>query len=56
MLSGLKAQTPDQIAQEARSRGIDSRSKAINELAKNGISLGQAREMARLKDVGKAFK
>ncbi len=49
MLSGLMAQTPDQIAQEARSRGIDSRAKAINELAKNGISLNQAREMASLK-------
>lgn len=48
-LSGTLAQTPDQIAQEARSRGIDSRAKAINELAKNGISLSQAREMASLK-------
>jgi hypothetical protein len=48
-LQGTLAQTPDQIAQEARSRGIDSRAKAINELAKNGISLNQAREMASLK-------
>jgi len=43
------AQTPEQITAEAKSRGIASRAAAINELAKNGITVNQAREMASLK-------
>ena len=48
-LNGALAQTPEQITAEAKSRGIASRADAINELAKNGITVSQAREMASLK-------
>jgi polysaccharide biosynthesis/export protein len=43
------AQSTDDIAAEARRRNINSREDALGELAKNGISLNQAQEMAQLR-------
>jgi protein involved in polysaccharide export with SLBB domain len=45
------AQNPEDIIAEAQRRNIDSRDKALNELAKNGISLTQAQEMAQLQGI-----
>ena len=47
----LLAQSTDDITAEARSRNINSREAALSELAKNGISLNQAQEMARLRGI-----
>ena len=47
----VQAQNPEDIIAEAQRRNIDSRDKALNELAKNGISLTQAQEMAQLQGI-----
>ena len=45
------AQSPDDIVNEAKRRNINSREAALSELAKNGISLNQAQEMAQLRGI-----